>query len=446
MKVSRGRYVTVFRAPGVAWLLTTSLLARLPVAMANLAIILRIATATGSYARAGGVTAAYVVGTGLTGPVLGRLADRLGRRPVLLVSAVVNAAGLISLAFIPVRETLVVLVVAAASGASLPPVAPAVRSLWPSLVSGELRSSLYAFDATMQEATFMAGPSLVAVLSTLSGPPAALIACGAIGLGGTVALCLHPAISSPIRDDAPPPELAGPPETVADATKPALSHSAGAGSSGTAGAGAAGTLAGVGTPARPGPAAGKRRRRHVAGIPGLGTLVVIILLLLTAILVVEVTVVAFAGRAHESGQAGILLAVWATGSMVGGFAFGARTAHAGARVLAPLMAAAGVGFLCLAAAPGVSVLYGLLFLAGMSIAPGFSCIYGLVGTLAPSTGSVEAFSWVGSGIQLGAAAGAAIGGVLVDTVGTHWSFVFAGVGAMATAAIAVWRRGHLSAA
>ena len=396
--------MTVFRAPGVAWLLTTSLAARLPVAMANLAIILRIATATGSYARAGGVTAAYVVGTGLTGPVLGRFADRVGRRPVLLVAAAVNAAGLVSLAFIPVRETVVVLLVAAASGGSLPPVAPAVRSLWPSLVSGELRSSLYAFDATMQEATFMAGPSLVALLSTLSGPPAALIACGAIGLAGTVALCLHPAISAPIRAEPAP---------------------------------------AVETPPLPRP---ERRRRVIAGIPGLGTLVVIILVLLTAILVVEVTVVAFAGHAHESSQSGLLLAVWATGSMVGGFSFGARAAHAGARVLAPLMGAAGVGFLCLAAAPGVGVLYGLLFLAGMSIAPGFSCIYGLVGALAPSTGSVEAFSWVGSGIQLGAAAGAAIGGVLVDTVGTHWSFVCGGCGAMTTAGIALWRKGRLSTA
>ena len=52
----------VLRVPGVGWLLGTSLLARLPVAMANLAIILRIATATGSYARAGAVTGAAVGG------------------------------------------------------------------------------------------------------------------------------------------------------------------------------------------------------------------------------------------------------------------------------------------------------------------------------------------------------------------------------------------------
>ncbi len=69
--------------------------------------------------------------------------------------------------------------------------------------------------------------------------------------------------------------------------------------------------------------------------------------------------------------------------MAGGIVLGARTAHAGARVLAPLMLAGAAGFLLLAAAPGVAVLYGLLFLAGVAIAPGFSCIYGLVGAVTP---------------------------------------------------------------
>jgi MFS family permease len=398
--VNQGRYRAVMRVPGVGWLLTTSLVARLPVAMANLAIILRIATATGSYARAGAVTGAYVVGTGLFGPFLGRLADRAGRRPVLLISAVVNAAGLISLAFIPVHHTVVILIVAAASGASLPPVAPAVRSLWPALVPEDLRSGIYAFDATMQEATFMVGPTLVALLSSLSGPPAALIACGGIGLAGTLAVSLHPAVGTPLTSDP-----------------------------------AAATTSAPDRPAR-------RRLLHPAGLPGLASLVIIVLVFLASILIVEVTVVAFAGHHHASSQAGLLLAAWSTGSMVGGFALGARAAHAGARVLAPLMLAAAVGFLCLAAAPGVGLLYGLLFLAGMSIAPGFSCIYGLVGTLAPSTGSVEAFSWIASGIQIGAASGAALGGLLVEDIGTRWSFVFAAGCGLVTAAIAWWRAFH----
>ncbi|HXY45200.1 MAG TPA: MFS transporter [Acidimicrobiales bacterium] len=424
--MSSGGYRAVLRAPGVAFLLTTSLIARLPVAMANLAIILRIAAATGSYARAGGVTGAYVVGTGIMGPVLGRMADRVGRRPVLLLAALANAAGLIALAFISMHATLLVLIVAAVSGASLPPVAPAVRSLWPVLVRGDLRSSLYAFDATMQEATFMVGPTLVALLSTLSGPPAALIACGGIGLVGTLALSLHPAISSPRADPMTEDRPAG------EATA-------------TGGGAAVGDLATVQAlePAGDDPVVPLRRRFQPAGIPGLGTMVVVVFVFLAAIVVVEVTVVAFAGRAHASNQAGILLAVWSSGSMAGGFAFGARTAHAGTRVLAPVLAAAGLGFLCLAAAPGVGVLYLLLFVAGVSIAPGFSCIYGLVGSLAPSTGSVEAFSWVASGIQMGAAGGAALGGLLVDTIGTRGSFVLAAGGAAATAVIALRRTRRL---
>lgn len=388
----------MLRAPGVRWLLATSMVARLPGAMANLAIILRIVGATGSYARAGGVTAAYVVGTGIMGPVVGRLADRFGRRPVLLLAVAVNAAGLVSLAFIGVSHILVVLAVAAVAGASLPPVAPAVRSLWGSLVSQELQSSLYAVDATLQEATFMVGPTLVALLSSVWGPPVALIACGAIGLFGTVAVSLHPAVVAP----------------------------------GSAGTGAAATPS-------PRSAVPRHRRFQPAGIAGLASLVVIVLMFLGAILVVEVSVVAFAGHAGAKNQAGVLLAVWATGSMVGGFVFGARAAHAGAKVLSRLMVCSAVGFLLLAAAPGVAVLYGLLFLAGMSIAPGFSCIYGLVGDISPSNGSVEAFSWIGSGIQMGAAAGAALGGLLIDDFGTRWSFAFAGCCGLATAAIAWWR-------
>jgi predicted MFS family arabinose efflux permease len=63
----------------------------------------------------------------------------------------------------------------------------------------------------------------------------------------------------------------------------------------------------------------------------------------------------------------------------------------------------------------------------------------LVGDISPSNGSVEAFSWIGSGIQMGAAAGAALGGLLIDDFGTRWSFAFAGCCGLATAAIAWWR-------
>jgi MFS family permease len=388
--VTGGRYRALFDAPGVSWLLTTSLVARLPVAMANLAIILRVAGATGSYARAGAVTACYVIGTALMSPVLGRAADRIGRRPVLLAAATVNTLGLVSLAITPVRLVAAVFVLSALSGASVPPVAASIRSLWPTLVEVELRSRLYALDATLQELTFVVGPTLVALLSSVWDPSAALVLCGVIGLTGTATACAHPAIATLPVDSVPSPKGGGPPSP------------------------------------RP-------------QFRDLGSIVAIVLLFLSAVVMVEVTVVAFATHHHASHESGLLLAVWSLGSMAGGFAFGSRAAHHGDRVLALLLVTSAVSFFALTAASGVGVLFGLMLPAGISIAPAFSCIYGLVGSLAVSGSSVEAFSWVASGIQTGAAFGAFLGGLLVDDVGTRWTFVAAAGGAVLAAGVARWR-------
>ncbi len=388
----RARYRAVIRAPGVSWLLGTSLVARLPVAMVNLAIILRVAHASGSYARAGTVTAAYVIGTGLIGPLLGRLADRVGRRPVLLGAAAVNTSGLVAMALVPVRQFGLLLGIAAITGGSVPPVAPAVRSLWRALVPEDVQASLYAMDATLQEVTFMVGPTLVALIASFASASAALVCCGAIGLVGTVAVAGHPATAHRRRDRS---------------------------------------LTSARTP---------------IGSSALVTIVLITLMFLATIVIVEISVVAFAGRHHAADQAGLLLAVWSGGSMAGGILFGARMADGGARLLAPLMLAGAGGFLLVAAAPGVGVLYGLMFVAGVAIAPGFSCIYGIVGAVSPATSSIESFSWVASGIQVGAAIGAAVGGFLVQLVGPRLAFVCAGGCGLATAVFAAWRTRRLTAA
>lgn len=371
----------------MSWLLATSMVTRLPVAMVSLAIILRIARATGSYARAGLVTAAYVVGTGLVMPFVGRLADRVGRRPVLLVAATLNAAGLVSLAFVPVHDLAALLVVAAVAGASVPPVAPVVRSLWRHLAPPDLVSGLYAIDATLQEVTFMVGPSLVALAAAVADPQAALVACGLLGLIGTVALAAHPVIARQDGDGEGP--------------------------------------------------------RQSVGSAGLVTLVSVMLVFLAAIAIVEVAVVAFAGHHHASDESGLLLSVWSIGSIAGGLILGARMAGAGAAVLAPLLVAGALGFALLCVAPSVAVLFGLMFLAGIAIAPGFSCIYRLVADVTPHRSSVEAFSWVSSGIQIGAAIGAAAGGLLVQSFGTRVAMLCAAGCALGAGGIAQLRAHHL---
>jgi len=380
--VSRAGYRSVLRAPGVRWLLGTSLVARLPAAMTSLGIILRVSHGTGSYAAAGVVSAAFVVGAAAFGPVLGRLADRLGRRPVLLGASVTNAVGLVALSRVPTADTAILLVASALAGASSPPVAASVRSLWPALVGAAERDALYAVDSTLQELTFVVGPALVAIIDGAFGSAAPLVASGALGLAGTVALVSRSVITT---------------ETERHPR---------------------------GTSAR------------VLSRPFL-VLTGTIALLLLAFGSLEIGVVAFAGARHAAGQAGLLLGVWSAGSLLGGVAFGTRATAGGARSLPGLLSACAGGFALLAATPDVSVLYVLLLVAGIAIAPSLGCIYGLAGRLAPTGAVVEAFSWISSGILVGAAAGTAAGGLVVQHFGSRVDFIGATLAALAAAAAAL---------
>jgi MFS family permease len=339
--------------------------------MTGLAIILRVSRGTGSYASAGAVTACYVIGAALLGPVLGRLADRFGRRPILLAAGCVNACGLVLLSRVSVHETPMLLAVSALTGASTPPVAAAVRSLWPELVDAATRDALYAVDSALQEATFIVGPTLVALVGSLAGSAAPLAASGILGLVGTIALSLHPALGTRVV---------------------------------------------------------RQRHEHRARVlpPALLVLLAAVSLLVLAFGSLEVGIVGFAGAHHASGESGLLLGTWSFGSMIGGVAFGTRATAGGARSLPPLLAACGAGFGLLAAAPSVALLYLFLLVAGLVIAPSLGCIYGLAGRLAPPGAEVEAFSWLSSGILVGAAAGAAIGGLLVEHLGSRVDYLVAG--------------------
>jgi MFS family permease len=91
------RYSDLFRAPGVRAALVASVVGRLPIGMATLAILLFLQDRTGSFALAGTATALYVLGLAMVAPFLGRMIDRLGPLPVLSVSAVIYPGMLLAL-------------------------------------------------------------------------------------------------------------------------------------------------------------------------------------------------------------------------------------------------------------------------------------------------------------------------------------------------------------
>ena len=72
--------------PGALRLAAVSIVARLPMAMLSIALLVHVHHLTGSFATAGIVAGAFAVSLGVGGPLLGRQVDRRGQTTVLLAA------------------------------------------------------------------------------------------------------------------------------------------------------------------------------------------------------------------------------------------------------------------------------------------------------------------------------------------------------------------------
>ena len=86
------------------------------------------------------------------------------------------------------------------------------------------------------------------------------------------------------------------------------------------------------------------------------------------------------------------------------------------------------------AATSIATMTLLLFCAGLPIAPVVAGIYGQVGRVAAAGSVAEAFSWFGTAISVGIAAGSVLGGLLIDAGSWRWSALL-GVACVAVGAV-----------
>lgn len=181
-------------------------LGRLPLAMSQIAALLAVSGATGSYA-AGGVTAgALAVSNAVGAPIAGSLTDRVGQRPVLVVQSVVGTLGLLALAALtwahePGQPWWPLPTTAAVAGAFVPQIGTMARVRWRP-ISAASRSSdprvmdaAFSYEGAADEASFVLGPALVGVIVAITAPVTSLVVAALfLGAFGTW-FALHPTVA-----------------------------------------------------------------------------------------------------------------------------------------------------------------------------------------------------------------------------------------------------------
>lgn len=364
----------------------TGLVARLPISMVGLGIVLLVSAATGSYGVAGAISAAYMLANAGFAILQGRLLDRLGQRRVLAVASLGFGVA-ITLLVVSVQAdwpTLTTYLFAAAGGALLPQVGSAVRARW-SHVLDEPSSvqTAFALEAVLDEAVFILGPILVALLATAWHPVAGIVVAIVACVVGTLAFCAQRATEPPAHPQ----------------------HSD----------------------------EGPRPRMPWRAVVPLAVVCAALGVLFGA---AEVTTVAFAEEQGRKAVSGGLLALWAFGSLSSGVLTGAVHWRRGpahrVRWGAFAMACAMTPLYFVGSLPLMGV---ALFVAGFAIAPTMIASMSLTEAVVPGGRLTEGMAIMQTGLVAGVAPGATLSGLVVDHQGASAAYLVS-VGAGLVAALA----------
>jgi predicted MFS family arabinose efflux permease len=139
----------------------------------NLALVTMVYQRTGSATWAGVATAARVIPIVVLGPLGGVVADRFGRRGVMIASDLARLVLMLGLALVAAAHLPVLLapVIAALATAAGAPYLPCVSAVTPKLVRGADLPGANAARSAVTALGVIAGPALGGVL-LLIGPPA----------------------------------------------------------------------------------------------------------------------------------------------------------------------------------------------------------------------------------------------------------------------------------
>ena len=365
------------------------LLARMPMGMSALALVLLVRSEGGSYATAGIVSGVYAVASGAGAVIGGRLVDRRPPAPVVITYAVAYGtalAALLALAHARVPEGILVAATLVA-GVLAPPVGPTIRMMWPAMLPRpELRTTAYALEATIQEVIFVVGPLIVAALAASISASAGIVAAGVACIAGTIGFTATPAVR---------------------ARRPDPAHD--------------------------------RSDHHLfqALVPwGIRRVLMLGVAYGVAFGAVEVAMPAFAEGHGGRSLGGITLAAFSGGSLIGGVVAGAASSAGPLnRRLQIISAAFALVLVPPLLAGSIAEMAVIMFVAGLPIAPSVAVSYNMLERAAVPGTQAEVFGWMSTSVTIGLAAGTAAGGSLIAHTGVHASLTLGIAGAAVACAL-----------
>jgi MFS family permease len=370
-------YRAFLAQPDVPAMIVTAWLSRSPISMNALAMLLFVRAELGNFQSAGYVVGAFFVSMAVAAPILGRAVDRIGPSLPLKVAAMVQPLFMGAILWAGMthagESTLILLAVGA--GLFAPPVTILTRTTWRHRFHDEHnRKMAYSIDSVMIELNFTVGPLIVAALVAWLGPTATFAIVIGVGIAATLIFLASPILK--YWETEPPGE------------------------------------------------------RHLLGPLTDGRLVALFGLTFGLTLsfgLLEVGYPAYAAHIHWVAFGGILLALNALGSGVGGFIYGAlhstRPLERQFTIALAIMAVP----LFLHGPVERHVLFGVLaFVSGLMIAPALTAQTLLITRIAPPKYATEAFTWSSTFIVTGIGLGMAVGGTLAEALHPKAPFIAAG--------------------
>ena len=367
------RYREVLSLPGALAFSAAGVLARAPMAMVGISLILMVSELYGSYSLAGVISAINVIAYAACAPLVSRLVDRYGQAQVMFPAITVSAASLIGviIAALNGAEPVILMILAGVMGATSGSMGAMVRARWAYVTDNpyELQAA-YAMEAAFDELVFVLGPVLATVLASAVHATAGLWVAVTCQLIGSFAFLLQSKTQPPVS-----------------------------------------------------------RKKDGEKLPSVMRNPAMIVLAITFVATgamfgaLDLSVVANADAVNMSSMAGVVLASMSLGSLISAVIYGAKMWSQPLWklfIFGLVFMAIGVSPFVLA--PNLIVLGVFMFIAGLAIAPTMTNVNTIVQRISPASRLTEGLTWMSTAMTVGVSLGSGVTGPVIDSSGYKGGF------------------------